>query len=220
MTPYERGYNITLRKLGCFCKTAGYWQNIVGFDDLDQFNKSRQEMLAAHAAESEYDKAENDYLTSQLGNEPERKLSPSFWGKLTGKKPITNPEWETYTNKAKDLRQQYWKDNPSPENPYDLGDRTFTPKTLGGEELAVFSKYFGHPEMVGFSPIEHMSGDETGRGYLPKQELVEYLERMGPDQQSGWGPMQPGEDTYGDKVDLLKMLQDSPYQYFTSTDAG
>ena len=221
MTPYDQGYNNTLRKLGCFCKTAGYWQNIVGFDDLDTFNKSRQAMLDAHAASDAYDQAESEHITSQLGEKPDRKLKPSYWGRLTGKgSPGVNPEWETYRDKEKELRQQYWKDNPLPDYPYDLQKGTFTPETLGGNELASFSKYFGHPEMVGFSPIEGMSGNPTGEGHLTKQQLLDYLETMGPDQKKGWEPLSEGETAYSREVDLMDMLRNSPHQYFTSTEAG
>ena len=49
MTPYEQGYLNTLKKLACE-KVAGYWQNIVGFEDLDKFQKAREAALAAEIA--------------------------------------------------------------------------------------------------------------------------------------------------------------------------
>jgi len=53
--PYAQGIASVLRGFG-LDKTAGYWQNIVGFDDLDTFQQERQKALQAEKALYSYEK--------------------------------------------------------------------------------------------------------------------------------------------------------------------
>lgn len=133
-------------------KVAGYWQNVVGFSDLDNYNTLRDARLALNASEE------------------------------------------------------------LPDN-YREEAQKFNPEALGGEDYGDAGKYVEVPEMVGSYQRAHMSGADTGGGYMGKDDLIDRLDSL-----LSRKPLFRDRVMSPEYTKLRQSIQDSPHPYFTSTD--
>jgi len=269
--PYAEGILSVLRGFG-FDKTAGYWQNIVGFDDLDTFRQERQKALQAEKALYDYEKAREVAADEAVGTMKAPSLRgtrsavrkgtligsglggslgagvglaafkgrPLFraatggaigllagglggaqiasWmrgGGVKGSVDLGKKEdaYNARLQKRREFYDKYDAEHPYPGDIYD-----FSADPFKGRELGWFDKYVSVPQLVGGSENEGFSDQPTGKGYLSRNDLLGLLQGdMKNYGDKGWAALDGSSDS---KLDLVEAIRKSPYQYFTSTEAG
>lgn len=202
-TPYEQGYSQAMQALGT-TKTASYFQNVVGFDDPSQLKALRDagaqydedpEASRNYYADSvARSRARHQEIHPRLGNEPAMRVEDtSFLGKLLGRK-VRNPAWKEWQDRREALNAAYTAANPHEEN-LDVRGRA---KLMEGTPYGHMGKYTEFPGMYAYG---------EGAGYLSKEDLLKSLRTL-----------------MGDAGQLndarVADIENSPHQYFTSTEAG
>jgi len=209
------GVNLTKRSCvipGIYVeKAAGYFQNVVGFNDLNRFKKLRDKALAAEAAEDEaYDAIEQAQLKGG-------------WTRH----PYDTPEYKAALPLAQKIAKKWWADNPDKD--YDALRKQFTATALSGKDIGVTGKYNSIPTLVGNQSKEWYADMPTGAGYLSKADILNHPdlqdERMAPYMDTAPPIKNKRLAAYmaamprHELVSLAK-IKASPYKYFTSTQAG
>lgn len=266
--PYAQGIVSVLRGFGLE-KTAGYWQNIVGFDDLDAFQQEREKALQAEKALYDYEKSRDVAADEAVGTMKAPSLRVSrpavrkgaligsglggllgagaglaflkghpaaraamggagglLAGALGGAQvgatiggssktsvdPNKRDAYNAYLQKRREFYDKYDSENPFPD---DLSD--FSADLFKGKPLGWFDKYVGIPQMVGGTAHEGFTDSSTREGYLSKENLLDLLEgEMKGYGDKGWKALD-GSDS---RLDLVDTIRNSPYRYYTSTEAG
>jgi len=118
-------------------------------------------------------------------------------------KTLNEKELQDHAARSGEWMSQYKEKNLPPENA--LGHE-LKPKDIGGEYLGWLGKYVSFPEMVANARRDSLGDQDTGSGYISKEDLLRNLEEIG-----GWDkPYEEG---------LLDKVKSAPYNYFTSTEA-
>ncbi len=193
-------------------KCAGYYQNIVGFDDPkklealraagDEYQEDPEATKKYWAAVRKYYDAQSQALHKQLGAVPAtyEDIPLGFIDRLRGL-PTTrsNPAHAKYLADRKRAAADYAeKMGPAPEN-LDISGRA---KLLGGTAYGNMDKYTGIAAMYPYGDTDPYSGKSSEKGYIDKKRLLHLLNT---DVNS---TVQP---------EILERVQASPHRYFTST---
>jgi hypothetical protein len=147
---FNLGISDILEKLS-LTKLAGYFQNIVGFNDLKALEKLREagvEYYEDPVAMRAKNKAISDYEKQMLKGWKPKEEDFSAWHK------------------------KYTMEHPRPSD-IDLSGRA---KLMGGQDLGWMGKYMEIPKLYPYGEKAPYSGRPTGEGYLTKEELLKQLQ--------------------------------------------
>jgi len=170
-------------------KTAGYWQNVVGFDDIKKFNKLRDAVRSAAKAEEAWDKGYDQEFSAQG---------------LTYPKPgLDRDTFTTWQDKVDAAMKNWRAANPRPDNLAAL--KAFNPAALGGKDLGFTGKYNVIAPLIATYDEDPLGGEPTGEGYMTREALLKAPQLTGP------------YHIDGKDSPLLDILKKSPYKYYTST---
>lgn len=135
-------------------KLAGYYQNVVGFDDptlLDALRKAGPTYQEDPEAVKAYHKTQNDY-----------------W---RGVENTVNKLRLTDRRAHEAAFDNYIAKQPPPTR-FDPSGR---PKLVKGTDYGYLGKYVDLPELYPFGEEDPYSGGKTGKGYLSKKLLLKRL---------------------------------------------
>ena len=203
-------------------KTAGYYQNVVGFDDPDKIQALRDagtDYIEDPAVAAQASNATRQYYKDFAAARREAGLMSNIPRLQTPKDPESgnwftnlfrkrefrrNPEHTAWAQKNKEFGEQYREENPEPINL----DMYGSAKLIGGTPYGDMSKYTEIPGLYPYADKAPWGGGDTGVGYLGKEKL---LARMG-------DFISEGESS--EMSSLRDKIKASPHRYFTSTEAG
>jgi len=148
-----------LTKCG-FVKLAGYWQNVVGFDDEETFSKLRQKVIDAQARAQQMENEKAKYLQETIGQRPfSARYNDAASIRWREKERKAIADW----NRTSDYADADLDELIAMEN--------FTPESFGGKDLGDLQKYQYVTPMVAGTEY----GDPQGKGYMTREEIQSHL---------------------------------------------
>jgi hypothetical protein len=204
----QQGRIDAFRSLGLI-KCAGYYQNVVGVNDIRPIEKHRENLKAYLQAEEEFKNSpeykEWDEKYQRARQEaykkyPEVRTRSRFLGRKIPEAMATNRQRSAdrieYIREQAAARPEMSQESPS-----------LRAKDLrGSTDFGYMPKYMGVPDTLANYASDPMSGTPVNKGYLTREEFLYSI-----------APFESTFDTAEQKA-LLEKLRNSNYRYVTSTD--